>query len=515
MSEQEIREAAVENVTPEWFKLYENANPQMKRLNEEPIENFEERRRTATRKLIQEENDRRAARGEKPITLVGIHAAPRGDTLSSQMLYRMSESAENVGIHRALIELSDENGKLDPAAIERAVEEIKSSDGILISTHTKGGRFNTYATMLLEALEEVDLKGKIVGFSHTYADPEKDEQVGPLKTAQSFFRSKGSLMVPYTFMYANTEAIDEEWVQQDIVGNGVRLARGMERLSKSGLMNFLDDPEKLEQRKVDGELSPEWKELRKKVAAVNEERRANGEKPLNVLFMLGGAEPAVVERRDEESGEMKRVPGGRGARISKLLAKNFEFLGLETRTIHLASEDERMESTSGNPNLDLSNVLEGKEESESDAATREMYRSMLEADMIIFNSPVRWFSHTGQLQKIIERMTPLEASGYLLEGKAFGTIITFGEAGGSEMQAHLEHFAMHNGLMTVPFGGLNQHLTMEKEEWPGLPTKEAHGMAARSAAFLVEYIAVNGGKVEKIDFKGLRHGLEEIVSPGD
>lgn len=511
----EVREQAEQIVPPQWFSLYEKANPQMAALNAEPVEGFEERRREQTRQMIQAENLRRAEAGKPPITLAGIHADARGDSLSSEMLYRMTESAEMVGVKRKIIELSDKNGKMRPAQIQRAVEQIRSSDGFLISTHTKGGRFNSYMTMLMEALENENLQGKVVGFSHTYSDPEKDEQVGPAALAQSFFRSKGAMMIPYTFMYANTEAKDEEWVQQDIVGNGVRLARGIERLTKSNLVNFLEDPEKLKERKENGQLSPEWQALKDKVAAVNQERSEQEQKPLNVLFLLGGEAPAIIEQRNEASGEVERVPGGRGARICKLVAKNFEFLGLATDTIHLASQEDKLESTAGNPNLDLNDVLSGKEESNTDAAARDMYQKMLEADMVVFSSPVRWFNHTWHLQKMIERMTPLEVSGYLLEGKAFGTIITFGEAGASETQKNLEHFAMHNGLMTIPFGGMSQHLSFDKEEMPPLPYAEARGMAARGTGFLVDYIAANGGRVGKMDFKGLRHPLEEIVSPGD
>ena len=135
--------------------------------------------------------------------------------------------------------------------------------------------------------------------------------------------------------------------------------------------------------------------------------------------------------------------------------------------------------------------------------------------MIIFSTPVRWFGVSWHLQKFMERMTPLETSGFLLEGKAFGTIVTFGEAGGTEVRSHLGHFALHNGLMPIPFGGINEHLTFDLKQSKGLPFAKVHGMAARGTALLVDFLAADGREVGKMDFKGIQHPLEEMIDPGD
>ncbi len=513
--EREIRKGVAETIPPEWLAIYEKENPEVRQMGEEPIKGFEERRRAQTREAIEVENRRREAEGKEPVTLAGIHAAPRGDSLSGQMLNRITESAQDVGLRRRIIEISNEAGKVDQEAIDRAVEQIREADGFVITTHTKRGMFNSFYTALIEALEEENLTGKLVGFAHTYDKPEEDSQVGPGMLAQKFFESKGCIIIPYSFMYANTQSKDEAWVEQDIAGNGVRLARGIERLTRSHLVNLLEDPEVLRQRKQNKEISPEWQRLQGRVQMVNAERKENEQSPLNVLFVLGGEAPAVIEKRDSETGEIKKSRGGAGARISNILAKNFEFLGLETHTIHLASQESGIESTAGNPNLTLAEVVEGKEESRSDAAMQEAYRQLLKADMVIFTNPVRWFNISWHLQKFIERMTPLEASGFLLEGKAFGSIVTFGEAGGSEVQAHLDHFALHNGLMAIPLGGIKYHLSMDVTQPRKAPILKTREMAARGTSLLVDYLAADGSKVSKMDFKGIRHPLEEIVDPGD
>ena len=491
--------AVLERIIPsEWLDIYLRENPHLKEMADRPIEGFEKRRRQETREAIEAENEQRKNHGKELVTIVGVHAAPQEDSLSRQMIDRITDSARDVGMERKIIEISTDAGMVSREAIDRAVQDIRSADGLVITTHTKGGRFNLLCTALFEALEDVDLHGKLVGFAHTYDSPAEDMQVGPSMVAQRFFQEKGCLILPYSFMYAHTGSKDEAWVERDIVGNGIRIARGIERLTRSHLVNLLEDPDALERRKVGGTLNPEWGRLKKRVGEISAERKEQGQKRLNVLFVLGG-----------ESEK------GKGVRISKLLGKNFEFLGLKTNTLHLASQEGMIESTMGNPNLTLANVVGGEGARDTDASMQEAYRALLQADMIIFSTPVRWFNISWHLQKFMERMTPLEASGFLLEGKAFGTIVTFGEAGGTEVQSHLDHFALHNGLMSIPFGGINEHLTFDLKQSRGLPFAKAHGMAARGTALLVDFLAADGSEMRKIDFKDIQHPLEEMVDPGD
>lgn len=503
LNEAEIRAQVGESVPPKWLDIYFRENPHMKAQADQPIEGFEDKRREETRVAIEQENTRRRLEGKEPLTLVGVHAAPRGESLSRLMLDKITESAEGVGLERKLVSIATEDGKVDEAAIQEAVEKIRKADGFIITTQTREGRFNKFTTALFDALENENLSGKIVRFEHTFEDHIRDEKTDPAATAQKFFQSRGCIIMPYSFMYAHSGGKNEAWVEQGIHENGVRMARGIEQLTRSHLISLLEDPKVLEDRKNGKTLNPEWTRLRERVEMVNAERAKNEQTPLNVLFVGGG----------EGTSDGDPQTWSKSGRISKLLAKNFEFLGFKTDTIHLASEDKDIEMSSGNPNLTMTDVT--KEGVSEDAAMQEAYRKLLQADMVIFSTPTRWFNWSARLQKFLERMTPLEASGFLLEGKAFGTIVTYGEGGGPENEKRLQYILSHQGFVSVPLGGIKVQTGMDLQESRGLPFKEVHGMAARSASLMVDYLAANGDRMTKPDFNGLRHPILQYVDPGD
>lgn len=294
-----------------------------------------------------------------------------------------------------------------------------------------------------------------------------------------------------------------------MVRNGFYVTQGIERLARSPLQGYLKNPSIFDQRttralneatdKYKTVENEEWVRLRGRVEAANEKRKNEGREALNVLFVLGGAGFA--------EGDPKQR--GRGARISKVVAKNFENIGFKTSTVHLPSME--IAASSGNPNPSLAQV-EDSRSGDKDKGMEELYAKTLLADIIIFSSPVRWGVYTDVLKRMIERTTPLEASGFLFEGKAMGTIVTAGEAGAKELELTLKQWAHHNGLFDIPFGSIKQQLTYEKDEYPELQEKypDARRVAAFGASTMVDFLERDGAAIKTVGLKAYKHPLSVI-----
>lgn len=465
-------------------------------------------RLAATKEAILIENQRRKEKHLDPVTFVGIHASRSTDNASNVLMCRLLDTPERLGIRTKEMTVYNEEGKLDEERIREVVEQIKKADGFVITTHTKQGVLNSHLTTLLEALETEKLAGKLVAFSHTFSDEDKDSQTGPTRLIQRFFQNKGCIILPYSLMYAHSGDANEPWLERDFERNGVNFVKTLARLGKSKLPELLEDPSVLEIRKTGGEISQAWLELRDRVAYINKERTAKGEKPLNVLFVLGGENPT-----------------GYSARTAKALEKNFQFLGLETDTLHLAQAEQAIQPSSGNPEVTLKEVMPEKEGEykEEDKSMQKAYEKLVQADIVIFTSPVRWFDVSSRLQRFLERMTPMEASGFLLEGKAFGTLVTFGEADAVDAESRLQIFASHNGMMSIPLGGVRIRLSFDpkgKEDpksrdfLDSKRYKTIRRMAALGTALTTELLAADGKDVGKIRWDHL-NPLLAVLSPED
>lgn len=451
---------------------------------------------------IAEENKRRQEQHEHPVSFIGIHASPRKDEGAYQLLDKVLDTPERLGVKKELFALYDKEGKFHQEYIQEAVEAIRQADGFMITTHTRRGIFNSYITTLLEALEDENLAGKVVSFSHTFSDAEKDSQIVPLQLLRRFFEEKGCIILPYSSMYAHEGEANEAWLVRDIERNGVNFLQAIDRLGRSELPNLLADPSQLQIRKKKGEIEPAWKNLQERVQFINHERTERNERPLTVLFVLGGENPK-----------------GYSARAARVLEKNFQFLGLATDTINLAQEDENMKFTTGNPEV----TLEEARKEMGDEAMQDAYVKLLGADIVIFTTPVRWFGVSARLQKFIERTTPLEVSGFLLSGKAFGSLITFAESGATEVEARLQTFADNNGMMNIPLGSTKLRLgsSPEGKEDPKnkdfLTTpryKTLRQMAGMGTAVVTEFLAADGAKISHLSLDHL-NPLLSVVSPED
>jgi multimeric flavodoxin WrbA len=311
-------------------------------------------------------------------------------------------------------------------------------------------------------------------------------------------------------MYAHQGEANEPWLERDIERNGVNFLRAIDRLGRSKLPNLLEDPTEVEQRKKNGETSEAWKGLQERVYLLNTEREKRGERTLNVLFVLGGENPK-----------------GYSSRVARVLEKNFQFLGLQTDVIQLADTDEGIKLTTGNPEVSIEEAAQKLQNIEindpKDAIMQQAYQQLLGADIVIFASPVRWYEVSAKLQKFIERTTPLEVSGYLLAGKAFGSLITFSEGGAAEAEARLQYFADSNGMMNIPMGGMKIRLGSDPKGKEGpknrdfLNTpryKSIRRMAAMGTALITEFLAADGKDIKRLSFDHL-NPLLSVVMPED
>lgn len=144
------------------------------------------------------------------------------------------------------------------------------------------------------------------------------------------------------------------------------------------------------------------------------------------------------------------VNGGRaGGRIGTFLKRALrkaKFLGAKTKLIELARlKLLTMSRVSKNPEFD--NTLD---HSPDDMAG--LYKDILLADGIIFATPVHWFGPSSEMKIFIDRLTPLENAGFLLEGKVAGFLAYGNEAGKMNTLMQMAATASHMGMVVPPYG---------------------------------------------------------------
>lgn len=453
------------------------------------------------KEAIAKENKRRTEAGLPPVNFIGIHASSGQDTPSKTLLEQLLITPERLGVETKIFTIDDKDGNISPQKIADIIKAVKDADGIIITTHTKRGTLNSRYMLLQEALESTNLKGKLFYFAHTFDDPEKDSQLRPEYSVSQFFQGKGCLLPPYP-LYVHTEGLNENWIPRDIERSGINLIRLLERFSGSQLQELVQHPNLAERSKGHGDLTPAWKSLRRKVEKINKEREEKGEDPLTALFVLAGENPQ-----------------GYSATIAKDLALNFEYLGVRADWFHIARST--IAPSEGNPNVTLAQEIPSADWAIRPGSVEEAYIKMLEADIIIFTAPVRWFEISGRMQQFIERMVALENQSFLLEGKAFGTIITFGEAGAPDAQARLERYARNDGMTVIPYGGINLRLGAEPSESTEYEVRRKRGkrakirrMAALGTSLVTDILVTDGGRMSRIRWDHL-NPLLPLVSAED
>lgn len=453
------------------------------------------------KKKIEKESEKRTEKGLSPVNIVGIHASADTDVASAVLLEQLLTTPERLGVKTKILSTDDSDGNISPQKINEIVEAVKKADGVIITTHTKRGTLNSRCMMIQEALEAVDLQGKSFYFAHTFDDPDRDSQLRPEYSISQFFQEKGCIAPPYP-LYLHTEGLNEAWVTRDIERSGTNLVRLLSRFSDSQFRQLVEKPKQAEKRVDHRDLTPAWKSLRRKVEKLNREREQVGENPINAVFVFGGENP-----------------DGYSATTAANLADNFNYLGVKTDWVHLYRS--YIAPTGGDPTVTLAQEIPEADWKIPPGSTEEAYLKMLGADIIIFVTPVRWFEIAGRLQQFIERTVVLENQSFLLEGKAFGTVITFGEAGAPDAQARLERYARDNGMMIIPYGGVNVRLGAEPSENPEYVLNSTKGkksqlrrMAAIGTALVTDILATDGGKMAKIRWDHL-NPLLPMVSAED
>ncbi len=83
--------------------------------------------------------------------------------------------------------------------------------------------------------------------------------------------------------------------------------------------------------------------------------------------------------------------------------------------------------------------------------TGDILKEVLRADGIIFATPVHWFGPSAEMKIFIDRLTPLENSGFLLEGKVAGFIALGNEAGKVNTLMQLSAVTNHMGMLLSPY----------------------------------------------------------------
>ena len=108
---------------------------------------------------------------------------------------------------------------------------------------------------------------------------------------------------------------------------------------------------------------------------------------------------------------------------------------------------------------------------------------MLEADALVFATPVYWFAPSARMKTLIERMTSLENKGFLLAGKPYALVAAAEEDGAAQALAQLAVTLGFMGLALVPLGLVYHHSRQVPRPEDDV---EALADAARAGRNLVE-----------------------------
>ena len=101
---------------------------------------------------------------------------------------------------------------------------------------------------------------------------------------------------------------------------------------------------------------------------------------------------------------------------------------------------------------------------ELEDAMKSFHNILILSDIIIFATPVYWYSVPGILKVFIDRLTSLENVGFLLKGKVGGVIAVGEEEGCSMVISWLALTLNMMGFMFPPFAFVYYNKSKNKEE---------------------------------------------------
>ncbi|MHA1288587.1 MAG: flavodoxin family protein [Candidatus Thorarchaeota archaeon] len=100
---------------------------------------------------------------------------------------------------------------------------------------------------------------------------------------------------------------------------------------------------------------------------------------------------------------------------------------------------------------------------QDDDDMNRIYPKIIEADTIVFTSPIYWFNYSGQLKLFIDRLVALHVQGgHKLDGKQFAAIFVYGDTNVKESGVqhainsikHLIHY-LKGGTLGIVHGTAN------------------------------------------------------------
>ncbi len=137
---------------------------------------------------------------------------------------------------------------------------------------------------------------------------------------------------------------------------------------------------------------------------------------------------------------------GSTAKLLKRALKSIEKYGGKIYTLHLI--DKKIKPCLGHYSTD-SELCRYPCKVKDDM--QRIYSLLIKADGIIFASPVYWFNVSGLMKNFLDRLTCLEESGFYLEGKVAGFVVSLEESGAISTLSTMVIIALNHGMIVPPY----------------------------------------------------------------
>lgn len=148
---------------------------------------------------------------------------------------------------------------------------------------------------------------------------------------------------------------------------------------------------------------------------------------------------------------------GRTSGYLKQCLKEAERVGAKTKLIELFDFTILpITRSASNPELDTPDKIKSDD-------MNLLLEEVKNADGIVFATPVHWFAPSSEMKIFLDRLTPLENAGFLLEGKVSGFIVYGNEVGKMNALMELHAATNHMGMFSPPYAMV--YLSNEKSDW--------------------------------------------------
>ena len=137
--------------------------------------------------------------------------------------------------------------------------------------------------------------------------------------------------------------------------------------------------------------------------------------------------------------------------LARVVIKTIEETGYEVEILHLVDCDIRPCKGCGSEDPKKCT----RRTCTSDDLRDDMvwiFEKILEADILIFVTPVYWYAMSGMMKNLIDRLTALENEGKLLDGKVGAIVVTGTEDGAMQTILGLMGTLNDMGVLFPPYG---------------------------------------------------------------